>query len=197
MAKKKNSEIPKTEKQRLEEIRQLSENVKKITAEPQTLFDYNVLGEEDLDTEFDGNILNDTANPDESWRTYYTMMAALKRNLPRDPDKAKDAEYKILRRHVYDEKSLFLNRGKVKDARGIKGSDERQAYIGNFLQIALNTVKKWVESGGTPFDIYKAFYDLNVERGYRTSSEQTEPLSDFNNKLNTALNYNPKDKGKQ
>jgi len=53
-------------------------------------------------------------------------MMALRNNLPQGKKNEK------LRRYVYDEKSLFLNRGKEKDDRGIRGSDERQTYIPNF-----------------------------------------------------------------
>ena len=130
----KTKKITQSEEERLDEIRMLSEQAKKITGKQSGLFEGMDLGEEDIDTSFDQEMLNDTADPDKSHRLYYTMMIAMRNNLPQGKANEK------LRKYVYDEKSLFLNRGKERDKRGKRDSDERQAYIGNFLQTAFEVV---------------------------------------------------------
>lgn len=154
-----------SDEEKLEEIKKLSDEAKALSAK-QMPFDFNSMGEDDISTETDmeKEMLNITANPEKSYRLYYTMMAVLKGNLPKGP------QHEKLRRHIYDEKSLFLNRGVVKDERGIKGSDERQAYIPMFLQIALNKVTEWAAQDANPFDIYMAFYQLNEELGFHKTN---------------------------
>jgi hypothetical protein len=157
-----------TDEEKLAEIKKLSDEAQAISAR-QIPMDFSSLGEDDIGTETDTEkeMLNITANPEKSHRLYYTMMAILKTNLPRGPQNEK------LRRHVYEEKSLFLNRGAVKDERGIKGSDERMAYIPMYLQQALDKVTTWASGDANPFDIYMAFKQMNEELGFYKSPEET------------------------
>ncbi len=152
-------------------MKKMSERAMEVTAVQTGLFDGADLGEEDLDTTFDVAILNDTADPDASHRLYYTMMAVMKKHLPSGKENEK------MRRYIYDEKSLFLNRGKAKNEKGIRGSDERMAYLGNFLNVALNTVQQWVEQGAAPYDLFMAFNILNKERGYHTVENKADDLN--------------------
>ncbi|RNI27355.1 hypothetical protein EFA69_14535 [Rufibacter immobilis] len=163
---KKSGEL--SEEEFLADMKKLSDRAKEVTGVQTGLFDGADLGEEDLDTSFDIANLNDTADPDASHKLYYTMMAVLRRHLPSGKENEK------LRRYIYDEKSLFLNRGKAKDEKGVRGSDERMAYLGNFLNVALNTVQRWVEQGAVPYDLYMAFNTLNRERGYHSTENQKE-----------------------
>jgi hypothetical protein len=154
----------------LADMKKLSDQAKHFSGAQKGLFEGADLGEEDLDTSFDISNLNDTADPDASHKLYYTMMGVLRRNLPQGKENEK------LRRIILDEKSLFLNRGKAKNDKGIRGSDERMAYLGNFLNVALNTVQNWVQQGASPYDLYIAFNNLNRERGYYDPSE-TDTIS--------------------
>ena len=184
MAKKTNKKEQLSEEEILNEIKALSEKAKEISGPQLGLFEGVDLGEEDLDTAFDPSVLNDTADPDKSHRLYYTMRSAMMRNLP------KGQQNKKLRQYIYDEKSLFLNRGKEKNEKGIKGSDERQSYIGNFLQVAFDTVNRWISEGANPFDLYMAFHKLNEEKGYHKESVES-PQTDFNSHLKGLLSVPP------
>jgi hypothetical protein len=175
MAKKEKAKDGLTEEERLAEIKMLSEKVKqKVTIQP-SLFESIDLGEEDLDTTFEKEILNTTADPEKSHRLYYTMMMTMRANLPKTNNKKpitveqekKNKEIRDFNQKIYAEKSLFLNRGKEKDNRGIRGSDERQTYIPNFLTVAYDVVHRWVSEGSDPYELFFAFYELNKEKGYR------------------------------
>lgn len=102
----------------------------------------------------------DLQNPDESYRLYYSIRRLLMEYLP------KGKENKKARDLIYDQKNLFLNRGKAKGSDGLRGSDGRQAYISSDLTVALEIVKNWIKSGANTFDIYKSFNDKNKELGY-------------------------------
>jgi hypothetical protein len=157
------------------DMKLLSEKVKQNVTITPSLFPNINLGEEDLDTNFEKEILNTSADPEKSHRLYYTMMMTMRVNLPKankkrpiTPDQQKkNKEIKIFNKKIYAEKSLFLNRGKDRDNRGIRGSDERQTYIPNFLTVAYDVVHNWVANGSNPYDLFFAFYELNKERGYR------------------------------
>jgi hypothetical protein len=162
---KKNTES-KSQKDIFDEIKKLSEKANELSdAEQLNLFPDIDLGEEDVT--FDSSLVNDTANPEKSHKLYYGMMRLMIGNLPRGKENRK------LRRYIYDEKLLFLNRGKDIDKNtGIRGSDSRMTYIPNFLEVAFDTTVAWVKSGGTPFDLFTAFWDLNESRNYHHESEE-------------------------
>jgi hypothetical protein len=115
------------------------------------------------------------------------MQMTIRANLPKQNKKhpisleqqRKNKEIKKFNDKVYAEKKLFLNRGKDVDEKGIRGSDERQAYIPNFLKVAFDIVNLWVADGAVPYDLWYAFYKLNKERGYRKEGKDNSPtLSD-------------------
>jgi hypothetical protein len=163
-----------SDEQILAEMKALSEKVKQKNEIQSQLFAHVDLGEEDLDTSFE-EVLNTTADPETSHRLYYTTMMMMRANLPKannkkpvsDEQRKRNADIKKFNAKIYAEKSLFLNRGKEIDDRGIRGSDERQTYIPNFLKVAYDMVHKWVAQGAHPWDLFLAFYELNKERGYR------------------------------
>jgi hypothetical protein len=152
-----------------DEIKKLSEKANEVSssdAEQISLFPNIDLGEEDVT--FDASLIEDTADPDRSHKLYYGMMRLMIGNLPRG------AENKKLRRYVYDEKLIFLNRGKNIDKNTrVRGSDSRMAYIPNFLEVAFDTTVNWVKTGGTPFDLFMAFHNLNESRGYHNDEKDS------------------------
>ena len=156
----KKQEQSKLQKDIFDEIKKLSEKANELSESEQiSLFPNIDLGEEDIT--FDSSLIDDTANPDRSYKLYYGMMRLMIGNLPTGK------ENKKLRNYIYDEKRLFLNRGKGIDKNtGVRGSDSRMAFIPNFLEVAFDTTVNWVRSGGTSFDLFTAFWDLNESRGY-------------------------------
>ena len=177
MASSKNKSKKFSDEEIFDEIKRLSEKAKENSSHQLDLISNLDLGDEDIDTGFEKRLAG-TADPDTSHRLYYTMRRTLIDNLP------KGKKNERLRRYVYDEKSLFLNRGIDKNEIGYKGSDERMAYIDNFLQIAFGIVNNWVVTGANPFDLYKAFWDINEEKGFhkekKSEASQQSSLFDLN-----------------
>jgi hypothetical protein len=140
------------------------DEIKKLSEKANELSDID-LGEEDIT--FDTSLINDMADPEKSHKLTYIMRRLMMDNLPKGPENLK------LRRYIYDEKLLFLNRGKHIDKNtGVRGSDSRMTYIPNFLQVAFDTTIAWVKSGGTPIDLFTAFWDLNESRNYHQENEE-------------------------
>lgn len=122
----------------------------------------------DFDQQIEAEVakeLTDVQNPDESHRIYYTIQSLLKAGLPGGPANAE------LRDYVYEEKNIYLNRGKKKDASGIRGSDGRMGYLPH-LRAALGIAREWSAAGGTAFDVFLDFRLLNEKLGYRKPGEQ-------------------------
>ena len=162
-----------------DEIKKLSEKANELSDGKQTNIFPNIdLGEEDIT--FDTSFINDMADPEKSHKLYYEMIRLMKEYLPKGPENLK------LRRHIYDEKLLFLNRGKDIDKNtGIRGSDSRMTYISNFLQVAFDTTIAWVKSGSNPIDLFNAFRDLNESRDYKQKSGELK--NDNLDELNSIL----------
>ena len=109
------------------------------------------------------DLLRDLQNPEEAHSLYYAIRRELMNGLPAG------GENKELRQFVYDEKNLYLNRGKEIDPdTGIRGSDGRQAYL-QHLQNALIAVRRWSAQGGNAFDAFMMFRDMNKQAGFRPS----------------------------
>jgi len=103
----------------------------------------------------------DFENPDEKYKIYYNgIRKLLIDHLP------KGLDYKEVRDIIYDEKNIFLNLGKRKsDNNGIRKSDGRMTYQPIMNEI-LDLIVDWVTDSQNPFDIYRAFYELNEKHGY-------------------------------
>lgn len=144
----------KSKEEIFKEIKKLSKRADETTNHQMDLFKNQKFEDDDIDVGFDSKIFKDTADPDKSYKLYYGTRRLLIDYLPQGKKNKK------LRKRIYAEKNLFLNRGKEKH------SDGRMTYISNFLDIAFNTVAKWVETGANSFDIYMKFWELNEERGY-------------------------------
>lgn len=99
-------------------------------------------------------------DPVEKFQLYYHgLTKLLKDNLP------KGKENEQVRRIVYDEKNVLINRGAKKDEKGIRGSDGRMAYIED-LEFAIQIVADWISKKGSPSELYMAFWDKNEELKY-------------------------------
>ena len=100
-------------------------------------------------------------NPEEKYQLYYNGIRKLLIDyLP------KGKEFKQLRDIIYDEKNVFLNLGKKKsDNNGIRKSDGRMTYQPVMNEI-LEIIVKQVGESQNPFDLYRAFYDLNEKHNY-------------------------------
>ena len=100
-------------------------------------------------------------DPEEKYNIYYKGIGnVLKKYLPTGK------EFEIGRRLIYDEKNIFLNRGKRKsDNNGIRKSDGRMTYqpiMGEMLDL----IAEWVAESRNPIDLYTALYNLNERLGY-------------------------------
>ncbi len=99
-------------------------------------------------------------DPVQKFQLYYQgLTKLLKDNLP------KGKEYEEVRRIVYDEKNILINRGAKKDEKGIRGSDGRMAYVED-LEEAIKIVAVWTSRRGTTAELFMAFWDKNEELGY-------------------------------
>lgn len=90
---------------------------------------------------------------------YHGLSKLLKDSLPKGKD------FEDVRRIIYDEKNILINRGAKKDEKGIRGSDGRMAYIED-LEEAIKIVANWTTKKGTPAELFMAFWDKNDELGY-------------------------------
>jgi len=100
-------------------------------------------------------------DPEEKYSMYYKGISnVLKKYLPAGK------EFEEGRRLIYDEKNIFLNRGKRKsDHNGIRKSDGRMTYQPVMAEM-LDVVARWVSESQNPIDLYNSLYDLNEKHGY-------------------------------
>ncbi|MDO5655432.1 MAG: hypothetical protein Q4G27_04760 [Flavobacteriaceae bacterium] len=111
-------------------------------------------------------------NPEEKYRIYYNGIRKLLMDfLPKGKD------FKEVRDIIYDEKNIFLNLGKRKsDNNGVRKSDGRMTYQPVMNEI-LDIIVQWVGESQNPFDIYRAFYELNEKHGYGHEEYDKSALS--------------------
>ncbi|RYX84638.1 hypothetical protein EON73_03215 [bacterium] len=106
------------------------------------------------------NIIGNVQSPEKAYDLYYkALYTILKNNLKELPKEQRDI--------IYDQKNIFLTRGKVKNENGIRGGDSRQAYLDD-MQLALEIVLDWINEGANPVNLYNAFRDKNIELNYIT-----------------------------
>lgn len=99
-------------------------------------------------------------DPVQKFQLYYNILNKLLRtNLP--PGK----ENEPVRRIIYDEKNILINRGNKKNQKGIRGSDGRMAYMED-IELAITIVMDWVKSKGSYHDLYISFWNKNDELQY-------------------------------
>jgi len=90
---------------------------------------------------------------------YHGLTKLLKDNLP----KGKGNEE--VRRIIYDEKNVLINRGAKKNEKGIRGSDGRMAYLDD-IELAIKIVADWTSTKSSPAELFMAFWEKNEELGY-------------------------------
>lgn len=96
-------------------------------------------------------------DPDEKHAAYYHGLQKLLMDyLPKDTK---------VRRMIYDEKNIFINRGRAIGPDGRRGSDGRMASI-ELMEEAIEIVAAWLRGGATALELYMAFYEANERRGY-------------------------------
>ena len=175
-------------KQKKKDLDKELEEIKKLSQEADSNKGFELGFEEDFKQYISKiDFIDDKQNPQESYRLYYAIEGILSSHLPKGP------KYEKLIRFVREEKIIFLTGGKKKDQRGVRGADSRQAYISTHLKPALNALLEWIQEGGNSFDLFLRFRRLNIQYGYFREDE----LSEYNQSLITALNYNPKRDNKE
>ena len=114
----------------------------------------------DIENEYQTLLDESIDDPVQKFQLYYKVLnKLLKSNLP------KGKENEPLRRIIYDEKNILINRGNKKDDRGIRGSDGRMAYLED-LEIAIEVVMNWVSSKESYQELYMAFWNKNEDLNY-------------------------------
>lgn len=99
-------------------------------------------------------------DPVQKFQLYYHVLSKLLIDgLP------KGKNFEDIRRIVYDEKNILINRGAKKDDKGIRGSDGRMGYMED-MEEAIKIVAEWTGKRGTSLDLFMAFWDKNEELGY-------------------------------
>lgn len=99
-------------------------------------------------------------DPVQKFQFYYQGLSKLLKDcLP------KGKSFEEVRRIVYDEKNILINRGAKKNEKGIRGSDGRMAYVED-LEEAIKIVANWTINKGTPAELFIAFWEKNEELGY-------------------------------
>lgn len=99
-------------------------------------------------------------DPEEKFDLYYKATTrVLMKYLP------KGKGFKVERSIIYDEKNIFLTRGKVKNKSGIRGGDSRMGYTDDMYEL-VNLITDWVSTTQDPVDLYQRIYDLNDKHGY-------------------------------
>jgi hypothetical protein len=148
------SELSKSEIERLELLQKADEEASKGL---QLKIDMD--DEISYENEIQEILLKNIDNPEEKYDLYYNALQRLLiSNLP------KGKNFKKERQMVYDEKNIFLCRGK-KLINGKRGMDGRMSKISD-LQVILKRTAKWVGNKGNMVDIYQIYWDLNEEYGY-------------------------------
>ena len=105
-------------------------------------------------------ILKDTQNPQVSYKLFYAIQGLMKQFLPKGP------QYKGLRDYAYELKNILLTQGKIKDDKGIRHADSRQAYIAGELKVMYDLITDWVKNGAMAAYLIEKLQMLNEERGY-------------------------------
>lgn len=119
--------------------------------------------EEAQDEPFGAEFAGDQHNQKESYDLYYAIRRLLMQGLPRGDEEEK----KKLRQMVYDEKNLLLRDGVDRPVGGgTIGADGRQAKP-SLARAAYVKTQAWADRGGSAYDIFLEYYDLNKQMRFR------------------------------
>jgi hypothetical protein len=108
-------------------------------------------------------ILNNVDDPAKKYELYYQEVERMLKKIMnvKGADKLTKEAFKIVR----EEKCIFLTRGKMKNEKGIRGADSRQALIED-LEVAANIIYDNMMIGGNFYNLYNEFKNKNIELGY-------------------------------
>ncbi len=107
-------------------------------------------------------------DPDKKYDLYWRGMHRLMtKHLP------SGKENKRARGYIYEEKNVFLTRGKRKNILGRRGADSRMAYLTE-MEVAFNTVLQWASRGGSMINLYDDFRKLNIKNNFTVVSTKKE-----------------------
>lgn len=106
--------------------------------------------------------LGNIENPERKYEVYYKgINKLLRKHLPKGKENKKARDY------IYEEKNVYLTRGKRKNQFGIRGADGRMGYSTDGEEV-LKIVIDWVFSQDTPVNLYTKMRDINIKKGYGT-----------------------------
>lgn len=115
------------------------------------------------DEPFGAEFAGDQHNQKEAYDLYYAIRRLLMQGLPRGDEEEK----KKLRQMVYDEKNLLLRDGVDRPAGGgTIGADSRQGKP-SLARAAYVKTQAWADRGGSAYDIFLEYYDLNKQMRFR------------------------------
>jgi hypothetical protein len=153
-----NEEQERQQQEFLDKLNRMSEEAEANAEGKQKSFDFSEYAE---DEQFNQEFFSDTQNPEEAYDLYYAIRRILIRNLPVGEKNQK------LRQMIYDEKNLFLRSGVHRPLDGTPvGADSRQGFL-SMMRDAYVKTQEWERRGGSPYDIFMSYYDLNKNMGYR------------------------------
>ncbi len=137
----------------------------------------------------DLDAIDDTQDPDESTALSVLVKQTVVKNLPRGE------RWKKLRDTIYEEQNIYLRRGRKKSEKksGSIGANSQITYT-RMQKRMQDVVRRWVENGASPIELYYALVDLNREAGYRPKAYDA-PLK-IQGTLDDVLRATVKDKPK-
>lgn len=145
------------------EIQSIIEAADRIKDEQLTISE---LGELTSEKEIRDYALGSAENPEKKYTIYYQgINKLLKRALL--PGK----ESKKIRDLIYEEKNIYLTRGKFKNELGIRGGDGRMGYLKD-SQDVFKAMVKCVRSNSSMVEIYQLLVDMNIKKGYKKPSDR-------------------------
>lgn len=161
---KESAKVSQEQKERLELLQKADE----VASKGQQL-KIDDTGEITSESELKDWAIQDTDDPEEKFKLYYDgIMKLLREHLP------KGKPFETARAIVYDEKNIYLTRGKKKDSKGIRGADSRMGFITD-IEVVLRATINWVIEKGTMTDLYQIYYDLNESKGYGHQTDMNSP----------------------
>jgi hypothetical protein len=110
--------------------------------------------------EIENFALGDIDNPEKKYDVYYKgIQKLLRKHLPAGKANKKARGY------IYEEKNVYLTRGKRINKIGIRGHDSRHTYLPDAEEV-LKVIIEWVTRNGTSFELYNILLDMNIKKKY-------------------------------
>jgi len=155
--KKTDKKVKKSTRSQDEEKQKILSAADRVKGEQLTI---NPMNELEYKKELERFALGSVENPEKKYLVYYNGIQKLLMNhLP------KGNKCKLAREYVYEEKNVYLTRGKRKNKVGIRGADGRMEYLSDAEEL-LKVVIDWVSKCGTASDLYNKIREMNIKKGY-------------------------------